>query len=71
MKCPMLKSRYSVIEHRLVPQGNGGTIPKEVEIAEFQDCIQDKCAWWVGTPKPGCSIYIFASIALKQYYRST
>ena len=48
-KCPMLKTRYKVQQFVEPPdQMPKGIAPrtKEIEIAEFQDCIGEECAWW-------------------------
>ena len=49
MKCPMLKKRSIIAQLSENPK------TLEVEVAEFQECIGEECAWWVDNAQC-CSI---------------
>lgn len=41
----------------------------EVNSAAFEDCYEDKCVWWVGSPKDrfgGCSITFIGWVAAQR-----
>ena len=49
-KCPMLVTRYKS-KSQVSTTGTAITIssvPAEVEVAVFQDCIGEECGWWDG-----------------------
>ena len=53
VKCPRLKSRYTIQQsipeegtHSISPKFDYSIIDNRVEVTEFQDCISKECAWW-------------------------
>jgi len=59
MKCPMLKTRESIVGEK-----------ETKEIAEFQNCIGESCAWYTKVATPhghveGCALEMLASALVK------